>query len=83
MPPPHASPARDADAQSVSVVDFLVKKKDAVTFARFVRVGLNSGYESALEQYYGYRSFAEMEKDWVGHAFGGDGVASVSGKRAK
>jgi hypothetical protein len=70
-------------AQSVSVVDFLVKKKDAVTFSRFVRMGLKSGYESALEQYYGYRSFAEMEKDWIAHAFGGDGVAAVSGKSAR
>ena len=68
-------------AQSVSVVDFLVKKKDAVTFTRFVRLGLASGYEAALERYYGYRSFAEMEKDWIAHAFGGDGVASVTRKR--
>ena len=66
-------------AQSVSVVDFLVKKKDAVTFTRFVRMGLKSGYESALEQYYGYRNFAEMEKDWLAHAFSAEGVA-VSGK---
>jgi hypothetical protein len=70
-------------AQSVSVVDFLVKKKDAVTFSRFVRMGLKSGYESALVQYYGYRSFAEMEKDWTAHAFGGEGVASSSGKSAR
>lgn len=70
-------------AQSVSVVDFLVKKKDAVTFTRFVRKGLATGYESALEQYYGYRSFAEMEKEWTAHTFGGEGVASVSDKRNK
>ena len=70
-------------AQSVSVVDFLVKKKDAVTFSRFVRLGLASGYEGALERYYGYRSFAEMEKDWIAHAFSGEGVASVSGKSAR
>ncbi len=67
-------------AQSVSLVDFLVKKKDPATFARFLREGLDSGYELALERHYGYRSFADLDQAWRAHALGADGVA-VSEKR--
>lgn len=63
-------------AQSVSVVDFLCKKKDAATFARFLRDGLDGGYSPALERHYGYRSFGDLERDWQQHAFGG-AVASA------
>lgn len=70
-------------AQSVSLVEFLTRKKDSLTFTRFVRLGLSSGYESALEQYYGYRSFTELEKDWQAYAFGNDSVTSASDKRTK
>lgn len=67
-------------AQSVSLVQFLAKKKDHVTFSRFLRSGLDAGYQGALEKYYGYRSFAELEADWKQAALGADTVASVSQK---
>lgn len=68
-------------AQSVSVVDFLCKKKDPATFARFLREALDGKYETALERHYGYRSFADLEQEWHAHAFGEGSVASVSEKR--
>jgi tetratricopeptide (TPR) repeat protein len=64
-------------AQSVSLVEFLSQKKGYPTFARFLREGLDGGYEPALARHYGYRSFAEMERDWTEYAFGG-GVARTS-----
>jgi hypothetical protein len=68
-------------AQSVSLVDFLCKKKDAATFARFLREGLDGRYETALERHYGYRSFADLEQEWHGHAFGEGSVVTVAEKR--
>jgi tetratricopeptide (TPR) repeat protein len=68
-------------AQSVSVTDFLVKKRDGVTFTRFVRAGLEGGYEGALERYYGYKSFADLERDWLATAFTGDAVATKAERR--
>jgi hypothetical protein len=67
-------------AQTVSVVDFLCKKKDPATFAKFLREGLQGGTERALERYYGYRSFAELENDWKQHALGAAAVANLSQK---
>jgi hypothetical protein len=64
-------------AQSVSLVEFLCKKKDAPTFARFVREGLDGSYETALERHYGYRDFAELDRDWRRYAFGSAAVATT------
>ncbi len=63
-------------AQSVSLVEFLCKRKDPATFARFLREGLEGRYEAALERHYGYRSFAELERDWRGQATGEGRVAA-------
>jgi hypothetical protein len=63
-------------AQSVSLVEFLCKRKDPATFARFLREALEGRYESALERHYGYRSFAELERDWRGQASGEGRVAA-------
>ena len=38
-------------------------------FTQFVRDGLRSGFDSALQRYYGYRSFDELEQRWRAHAF--------------
>ncbi len=57
-------------AESVSVVEFLSKEKGPRTFTQFVREGLQNGYEQALERYYGYQSFAELEQHWLHYAFG-------------
>src|SRR5262249_8591516 len=64
-------------AQSVSLVEFLSQKKGHSTFTRFLREGLDGGYEPALARSYGYRSFAELERDWTEYAFPA-GVANTS-----
>jgi hypothetical protein len=51
-------------AQSVSVVDFLAHEKGPQVLTQFVRDGMRSGYEAALQRHYGYRSFAELEQRW-------------------
>ncbi|MFO0925727.1 MAG: hypothetical protein U0736_01660 [Gemmataceae bacterium] len=68
-------------AQSVSLVGFLCQKKDPITFTRFLRAALDGRYESALQTYYGYNSFAELEADWKQQALGAAAVASVAEKR--
>jgi hypothetical protein len=57
-------------AQSVSLVDFLSKEKGPEVFTQFVREGMRSGYDGALQKYYGYRSFDELEQRWRKYAFG-------------
>ncbi len=69
-------------AQSISVVEFLMKKKDPVTLTRFIREGLDGRYEAALEKYYGYRSFADLEQDWHRYAFGQESIATISERRS-
>lgn len=56
-------------AESVSLVDFLVKEKGPQVFTQFVRDGLTNGYEQALQQHYGYRNFEDLEQRWVNFAF--------------
>jgi hypothetical protein len=68
-------------AQSVSLVEFLCKKKDCQTFARFVREGLDGSYETALQRHFGYRDFAELDRDWRQYAFGSGAVAATAEKR--
>lgn len=63
-------------AQSVSLVDYLCKKKNPATFTRFLREALDGQYESALERHYGYRSFDDLERDWRGQALGEGRVAT-------
>jgi hypothetical protein len=56
-------------AQSVSLVEFLTKKKGATTFTRFLREGLETDYETALRHHYGYRNLAELDRAWRQYAF--------------
>jgi hypothetical protein len=58
-------------AESVSVVDFLTRKREPTVFMQFVREGMNKGYDAALKKYYGYNNFEEMENDWQAFAFSG------------
>jgi hypothetical protein len=58
-------------AESVSIVDFLTRKREPTVFLQFVREGMNKGYEAALKKYYGYNSFDELESDWQAFAFSG------------
>jgi hypothetical protein len=57
-------------AESVSLVRFLVQEKGARVFTRFLREGMEDGYESALRNHYGYRSFADLEDRWNQEVFG-------------
>jgi tetratricopeptide (TPR) repeat protein len=51
--------------QSISLVEFLSSQKGGPqTFARFVRDGLDSGFEAALQRHYGFRDFKELEERW-------------------
>jgi hypothetical protein len=68
-------------AQSVSLVEFLCKKKDAQTFARFLREGLDGSYETALQRHFGYRDFDELDREWRQHALGSAAVATSGEKR--
>lgn len=66
-------------AESVSLVDFLVKEKGPQVFTQFVRDGLTSGYEQALQQHYGFRNFEDLEQRWVYFAFPrANGIAAGS-----
>lgn len=52
-------------AQSVSLVDFLSAQQGGPqAFARFVRDGLDSGFEAALQRHYGFRDFQDLQQRW-------------------
>ncbi len=57
-------------AQSVSIVEFLSTRKGAVVFSRFLREGMESGYEPALRKYYGLSGFKELDLAWRQATFG-------------
>ncbi|HTU20421.1 MAG TPA: hypothetical protein VMG10_20320 [Gemmataceae bacterium] len=57
--------------QSVSLVDFLCSQKGGPqNFTRFVREGLDSGFEAALRRHYGFRDFKDLEEHWSQAASG-------------
>jgi hypothetical protein len=56
-------------AQSVSVVEFLVKQKGPQTFAKFLNDGMHGNYEDAVRRHYGYQDFNELEQRWRAFAF--------------
>jgi hypothetical protein len=58
-------------AESVALVDFLVRERGPQVFTQFVRDGLNGGYEASLQKHYGYRDFNELERRWAQQVFGG------------
>ncbi len=58
-------------AESVSLVEFLSKEKGEPVFVQFMRDGMQSGYEPALQKCYGIRSYDELEHRWQRYAFGG------------
>jgi hypothetical protein len=68
-------------AQGVSLVEFLSQRNGPQVFARFLREGLQGGYEPALRKYYNFRDFAELEREWQRHAFGGLAAAGAGDRR--
>src|SRR6185437_6139229 len=52
-------------AQSIGLVEYLAAQKGGPQeFTRFVRDGLDSGYEAALRKHYGISDFKDLEDRW-------------------
>jgi hypothetical protein len=68
-------------AQGVSLVEFLAQRNGPQVFTRFLREGLQGGYEPALRKYYNFRDFAELEREWQRHAFSGEAAARAGERR--
>jgi hypothetical protein len=68
-------------AQGVSLVEFLSQRNGPQVFTRFLREGLQGGYEPALRKYYNFRDFTELEREWQRYAFGGVAAASAGEPR--
>lgn len=64
--------------QSTSVVEFLCARKGGPqTFARFVRDGLDNGFEASLQRHYGFRDYKDLEERWS------HGAADADASRAE
>ena len=62
------SPTMPVDAfyaESVSLVTFLVQRKDAKTFAAFIREAPRRGFDRALHTNYGIRDAGELQTLWL------------------
>jgi hypothetical protein len=53
-------------AQGYSVTRFLVERKDRPTLLKFVRDGMDSGWDKAAKKHYGFGDVAELEQAWLG-----------------
>jgi hypothetical protein len=69
-------------AQSVSLVEFLTELKGPHTFSQFLQEALKGGYESALQRYYSFRNFSELQQAWTQRTFSGPVTASGKAKTA-
>jgi hypothetical protein len=69
-------------AESVALVEFLVKEKGPLVFTQFVREGRKIGYEPALQKHYGYRDFADFEQRWTQFAFASPASSGGVAQRA-
>ncbi len=56
-------------SQSASLVQFLSSKKGPQVFTGFLRASIQSGYAKAFVQYYGIKSFSDLERQWQAFAF--------------
>jgi hypothetical protein len=65
---PHPARVMTFYAQSTSLVEYLTKLNGPVTFAHFVRDGLEGNdYEAALRKHYKIANFNELEQRWRRH----------------
>jgi hypothetical protein len=55
-------------AQSVSLVDFMVRAKGPLAFTRFLRDSQREDREKALATHYGW-TYQELDQNWKRHAF--------------
>lgn len=70
-------------AQSVSLVEFLAGERGPLTFTRFVRDGMRSGYEGALKRHYGFQDFRELEQHWRRFALKEDPALAGAAERVR
>jgi hypothetical protein len=56
--------------ESVSLVEFLIREKDAFTLTKFLRDGQHNGFEAAAKTHYGFASLNDMQQSWEKYAFG-------------
>jgi hypothetical protein len=54
-------------AEGFSMSDYLVKRSDRKTFLAFVGHGMQHGWDSAVQSFYGMRSVEELEAAWLQH----------------
>ena len=52
-------------AEGFSMSDYLVKRSDYKTFLHFVGHGMQHGWDSAVQTFYGHRSVEELEEAWL------------------
>lgn len=67
-------------AQSVSLVDYLCHQKGPQAFSNFLRDGLRSGYETALQQHYGLTGFDDLQQGWQKATLGNGSMYVDRGK---
>lgn len=54
-------------AQGYSVSKYLVERSDRQTFLNFVATGMQKGWDSAANEFYGHRNVDELEASWIDH----------------
>jgi hypothetical protein len=54
-------------AEGFSMSDYLVRRSDYKTFLHFVGHGMQHGWDSAVQSFYGHRSVEELEEAWLKH----------------
>ncbi len=62
--PPQADGVTAYYVESASLVEHLVKRKDAKTFRIFLMDSQRYGLEKALDRQYGYASVKDLDQDW-------------------
>ena len=50
--------------QSLSIVDYLVRRKSPLVFVQFVDAARTGGYDRALRDYYGIHDMRELDRLW-------------------
>ena len=54
--------------ESISVVSYLVSKRPAADFVRFLHLAEKSGYDASLREVYGIQDLAQLELLWRSQA---------------
>lgn len=67
-------------AQGVSLCDYLVSKRGPLVFTDFLRDGMRSGWDAAVQRHYGMQGCAELEQKWLGEAIRNPIVRSESSR---